>query len=171
MSLSQLLNDEIIIRKRDGSTNGPYKCSVDGEEILIMQASVDVAVGDSAERKLPNEKVESFAVLDVEFVRGLGSIPDSWTLHVRKDGSKRPDGHKTTNIHIANANAIQIGDHNLQQVSSVIQSLIHEIDQSDANQEQKKEAKSKLLEYLQHPAVTATLGATASALVKSILGG
>ena len=171
MSLSQLLNDEIIIRKRDGSTTGPYKCSVQGDEIFIMQADVDVADGDSAERTLPNGKVESFAVLEAAFIRGLNSIPDSWTLHVRKDGSTRPDGHKTTNIHIANANAIQIGDHNRQQVSAVIQSLIHEIDRSDANLEQKKEAKSKLLEYLQHPAVTATLGATASALVKSILGG
>lgn len=171
MPFSQLMNDEILIRKNSGTTNGPYKCSVQGDAIYIMNANVDVDDGDVAERTLPNGKVESYSILEAEFTKGLHSIPDSWHLHVRKDGSKRPDGHKTTNIHIANANAIQIGDHNLQQVSSVMQSLIHAIDQSDALPAQKEEAKSKLLEYLKHPAVTATLGATAGALVKAILGG
>lgn len=98
-------------------------------------------------------------------------IPDSWRLHVRKDSSLKPMGGRTTNIHIANATAVQIGDYNVQHVSTVLQSLVNSIDQSPVSDEEKKEAKSRLIAFLKHPAVTATLGASAGALVKSILGG
>jgi len=170
LPFDQLMNDSVVIRKQDGSTNGPHKCSVQGTDIYIMDATVDVDDGDNVERELPNGKIETYAVLEAEFTKGLHSIPDSWHLHVRKDGSLRPKGGRTTNIHIGNAQAIQIGDHNLQQVSSVLQSLVAAIDDSDAGPEEKKEAKSRLAEFLKHPAVTATLGATAGALVKSLTG-
>lgn len=135
-----------------------------------MDATVDVDDGDTVERELPKGKIETYAVLEAEFTKGLHSIPDSWHLHVRKDGSLRPKGGRTTNIHIENVQAIQIGDHNLQQVTSVLQSLVAAIDNSDAVPEEKKEAKSRLAEFLKHPAVTAALGATAGALVKSLTG-
>lgn len=170
MPFHQLMNDTVMIRKQDGSSNGPYKCSVQGTDIYIMDASVDGDDGDSVERELPNGKTETFAVLEAEFTKGLHSIPDSWHLHVRKDGSLRPKGDRTTNIHIENAQAIQIGDYNLQQVSSVLQSLVTAIDDSDATTEQKQEAKSRLAEFLRHPAVTATIGASVGALIKSLTG-
>jgi hypothetical protein len=170
MPFSQLMRDSVIVRKKDGATSGPHKCSVQGNKIYIMDASVDVEEGDSVERELPNGKIESYTVLEAEFTKGLHAIPDSWQLHVRKIGSLKPSGGRTTNIHIANANAIQIGDHNIQQISSVLQSLVHSIDASQTSPEQKQEAKSRLREFLEHPAVTATLGATAGAMTKSILG-
>ena len=170
MSFDDLMNDIVMIRKPDGSSNGPHKCSVQGTDIYIMDATVDVDDGDTVERELPNSKIETYSVLEAEFTKGLDSIPDSWHLHVRKDGSLRPKGVRTTNIHIENAQAIQIGDHNLQQVSSVLQSLVAAIDESGAKPEEKKEAKSRLAEFLKHPAVTATLGASAGALIKSLTG-
>ena len=136
-----------------------------------MNADVDADEGDIVERELPNNKVETYSILEANFTKGLHSIPDSWILQVRKDASLRPSGGRTTNIHIANANAIQIGDYNVQQVSSVLQSLVTSIDDSEAPEEQKAEAKSKLIDFLKHPAVTATLGASAASLVKTILGG
>lgn len=135
-----------------------------------MDASVDVDDGDTVERELPNSKIETYKVLEAEFTKGLHSIPDSWQLHVRKEGSLRPKGDRTTNIRIENAQAIQIGDHNQQNVSSVLQSLVTAIDDSAAKPEVKQEAKSRLAEFLKHPAVTATLGAGAAALVKSLVG-
>lgn len=171
MPFSELMRDVIKVRKKDGSAKGPYRCSVQANKIHVMGGDTDVEVGDCIERELPNRKVETYAVLEVEFHKGLHMIPDSWMLHVQKDASLRPMGGQTTNIHIANAQAVQIGNHNVQQLSSVLHSLVQAIDHSDANAQQKSEAKSKLAEFLTHPAVTATLGASAGAIIRSILGG
>jgi len=172
LPFSSLLNDTITIRKVSGAVIGPYKCSVQGgNSVHIMQGDVDVEEGDTVERQLPMGRIEEFEVLEAQYSSGLHMIPPSWRLHVRKVGSRKPDGHKTTNIHIANANAIQIGDHNYQQISSAFQLLLQAIDESNATPEQKKEAKSKLAELLRHPAITASFGAAAGALVKSVLGG
>ena len=170
MPFSSLMRDEVSIHKQDGSTNGPYRCSVQTDSITIMDNAVDVEEGDSVERQIPNGKVETYTVLDAEFVKGLETIPDSWQLHVRKNSSLKPTGGRTTNIHIENATSIQIGDYNVQHVSSVLQSLMHTIDSSNVPTEQKKEAKSRLVEFLKHPAVSAALGSGVSALIKSILG-
>ena len=170
MVFDDFLNDEVMIRKADGTSSGPHACAVTGDEISIMDSSVDVDDGDIAERTLPNSKIETYDILEAQFVTGLHSIPDSWILHVRKSGSRRQPERGTTNIHIENANAIQIGDHNLQQISSVLQSLVNAIDDSSANEQDKDEAKSRLAEFLKHPAVTATLGASAAALIKSLTG-
>ena len=159
-----------MIRKADGTSSGPHKCAVTGNEISIMDSSVDVDDGDIAERVLPNSKLETYEILEAQFVTGLHSIPDSWILHVNKTGSRRQRDRGATNIHIENANAIQIGDHNLQQVSSMLQSLVNAIDDSGASDTEKGEAKSRLAEFLKHPAVSATLGASAGALVKTLMG-
>lgn len=55
MPFSELMNDSVLIRKVNGSLNGPYKCSVQGTEIHIMDANVDVDEGDTVERELPNK--------------------------------------------------------------------------------------------------------------------
>ena len=170
MSLQDLCDDLIIIRKTNGSSSGPHKCSVQGENIYILDGTVDVDDGDSVERELPNGKVETYTVLEAQFQSGLHSIPDSWDLHVRKVTSLKPKGGRTTNIHIESANAIQIGDHNVQHVTSILQSLIAAIEQSGGSAADKTEAKSRLAEFLKHPAVAATLGAAASTVVKSMLG-
>jgi len=170
MSFSQLCNDSVMICKKDGSSNGPHKCSVQGTDIYIMHADVDVDDGDAVERELPNSKVETYLVLEAEFVKGLHSIPDSWHLHVRKEGSLRSKGGRTTNINIGSAHAIQIGDHNVQHLASALQSLVSAVEESDFEPAEKKEAKSRLSAFLKHPAVTAALGAGAGALIKSLTG-
>ncbi len=167
----ELLRDSVSIRKKDGTLSGPYQCKVQPDKIDIMEAVLDVEEGDSVERKLPNGKTETYAVLEAQFSKGLHMIPDSWILHVRKDTSLKALGVRHTTINIANANAIQIGDHNVQQISSVLQSLVMAIDQSDASHEAKKEAKSKLADFLRHPAVTSTLGAAAASVIRTVMGG
>lgn len=80
----------------------------------------------------------------------------------------------TSNIHIGNiyATAAQIGDHNTQNIETVFKVLIEKIDNVDAPEEEKKEAKSRLKAFLEHPLVGTAMGMGVNALLGSLgLGG
>jgi hypothetical protein len=65
-------------------------------------------------------------------------------------------------INIHSANAIQIGDHNTQQIAIAIKSLIEKIESCDGSEAEKVEAKNLLQRFLEHPLVAAVVGATIS---------
>jgi hypothetical protein len=169
MSLfDSMATESITIIKADGSTNGPYKATFSKNIMRVFGEDIDVNDGDSVERPLPNGKTELYTVEEATFVRGMDVTPDNWKMIVRKDTSLRSKGGaRTTNINIHNSQGIQIGDYNVQHVQSVIESLITAIDDADATEDEKKEAKNRLQAFLSHPLVTATLGAAAGALVKA----
>ena len=166
--IDTMATESITVRKQDGSTNGPYKATFSQNTMRIFgQEGVDVDDGDTVERPLPNGKVEVYVVEESIFVRGVSSMPDNWKMIVRKDTSLRRSGARTTNINIHNSQGIQVGDHNVQHVQSVIESLINAINDGEGTDEEKAEAKSRLQAFLGHPLVTSTLGAAAGALVKA----
>jgi hypothetical protein len=167
MSFDQLMRDEITVIKPDGSRNGPHKASVQGTKIFTHSKTIDVTEGDTVERPIGPDRVETYAVLEAEFHRGLHAIPNSWCLIVRKDGSRRPTHRGIT---IGTAGNVQIGDHNVQHISTVLQSLVNEIESSAASHEQKQQAKSAMASFLSHPAVTAVLGGATQAIVKTLMG-
>ena len=70
--------------------------------------------------------------------------------------------NQTINIH--SPNAVQIGDHNTQEITIAIQSLIEKIESSNGSDPEKAKAKSLLQEFLKHPLVSTIVGATISVL-------
>ncbi|MEY4386863.1 MAG: hypothetical protein RLY20_2146 [Verrucomicrobiota bacterium] len=70
-------------------------------------------------------------------------------------------------IHIEGSSNVQIGNANVQGVALHIEQILRRIENSDASTEDKANAKSKLNEFLSHPAVTAILGGLASSVKPS----
>jgi len=81
------------------------------------------------------------------------------------------DIQTTPNIHIGTLNAngnTQIGNHNTQNIEIVFKELVEKIDNADAPEEQKQEAKSRLQKFLEHPLIGTALGLGGSALMASL---
>jgi len=66
----------------------------------------------------------------------------------------------TLNVH----GPAQVGNGNVQNVHNVFNQLLQQIDDSDASPEDKKEAKSRLAKFLEHPLVGSILGGLAGSL-------
>jgi hypothetical protein len=66
--------------------------------------------------------------------------------------------------------ATQIGSHNTQQIENVFNSIVEQIDQADAPEAEKMEAKSRLSSFLEHPLAGTILGMTPMA-IKALCGG
>ena len=168
----QLCNDTGTIVKKSGQRLGPFKCQLSGKEALFFEKNLDVDEGDQIERVLPNDKIEIYQILEVEYCPGLHQIPPSWQLHVRKDGSlRRPPVSSTTNINISHSQGFQVGDHNYQQVAATLDLLVREIDKANATPEQKAEAKSVMKAFLEHPIIAAIVGAAAGSATTALASG
>jgi hypothetical protein len=68
------------------------------------------------------------------------------------------------NISVSSSSNVQIGDGNSQSLTMEIEKLVSAIDHSTANEEQKKEAKSRLKSFLEHPLVCSIAGGLASSV-------
>ena len=66
----------------------------------------------------------------------------------------------TLNVH----GPAQVGNGNVQNIHNVFNQLIKDIDQSDATDEEKTEAKSRLTKFLEHPLVGSIVGGLAGSL-------
>ena len=132
-----------------------------------MGEVLEVSAGDTVFRDLPGGRTEVFDVLSEEVTNAIGSIPIQHTLIVRKQGDRRDDNRsQTSNIH--QANAVQIGDHNRQEVSDALGSLVREIDEVAGDPAVKREAKSRFAAFLHHPLVATVLGKAAGPLLSSL---
>ena len=167
--ISSLLNDTVYIENQNGNRTGPYKSAIgtqNGLSASIFQTSLNVEEGCKLVRMLPNGKEERYTVLEVNYSPGLSSIPPNWKLKLSKDSSlvqhrKEP----TTTINISNSQGIQIGDHNIQNITNSIASLIEMIESSAIEPMQKEEARGLLQKLLANPAVAAVLGGATSGLL------
>lgn len=69
------------------------------------------------------------------------------------------------------AHNVQIGDHNTQHVVDALQVLVNAIDRSERPEVEKKEAKSKLLRFIENPVVSGILSGLGTEGIKGLLGG
>jgi hypothetical protein len=161
----ELCNDTIYIRHQDGRTTGPLKTVFGQSKFTVFDETLDVSEGDIVERPLPNGKAERHDVVHVHFSQGLHEIPASYDLQVRKQGSlvqfQKPS---VTNISISNSQGFQVGDHNTQNIIDSFKDMIERIERSSATPEEKKEAKSRLRAFLEHPLTSAIIGGAAGGL-------
>jgi hypothetical protein len=76
-----------------------------------------------------------------------------------------------TTIGMINSSApLQIGDGNVQNVTQVFNDIVKDIDDADASEDEKKEAKGLLSKFLEHPLAGTVVGLSVEA-AKSICGG
>lgn len=168
--IRSLMKDTVSILKSDGSRVGPYQSVVTPSAITIMENVVDVDEGDHVLRQIPSGKEEVYLVLSADYSPGIGSIPPSYKLRVRKTTAISPEYPmpKSTTININNSTGVQVGDYNTQHIQAVFDGLIQEIEKSSASAEEKAEAKGRLSAFLSHPVVATVIGSAASALLGSL---
>ncbi len=107
---------------------------------------------------------------------GLSLTEEGQGRAISADVAKRmpkPSGQSDASIHIGtiNASAAQVGNNNTLNIQDFSASLIEKIDQADASDEDKKEAKGRLKSFLKHPLVIAVLGSAAAAAATALLKG
>lgn len=155
---------DTIYLERDGSRSGPFNCNFGSRKFGLYYPELDITEGDKVIRLVPN-KEEVYTVTEVEYSQGLGGfsgIPPHYTLSVVKDAviSRTPPANSTTNhINIHGSTGIQIGDHNVQNLQVALKEVLASINNADAPQEDREEAKSRLNAFLSHPLVATAVGA------------
>lgn len=161
----ELCNDTIYIRHQDGRATGPLKSVFEKNKFTVFDDTLDVSEGDIVERPLPTGKAERHDIVHVHFSQGLHNIPSSYDLQVRKQGSlvqfQKPN---VTHISISNSQGFQVGDHNTQNIVDSFKDMIERIEQSSATPEEKKEAKSRLRVFLEHPLTSTIVGGAVGVL-------
>jgi hypothetical protein len=164
---AELCNDTIYIRHQDDRTTGPLKVAFSKDKFTVFDPSLDVTEGDIVERPLPNGKAERYDIIHVHFSQGMmDAIPPSYDLQVSKQGSLVPfQKPGVTNISISNSQGFQVGDHNTQNIVDSFKEMIQRIDNGSGTPEEKKEAKSRLRTFLEHPLTAAVVGAAAGGLL------
>lgn len=87
-----------------------------------------------------------------------------------KNYTERPREPSVNTGNITVHGPTQIGNNNIQNIENVIGGLIEKIDNADASEKEKKEAKSRLRAFLEHPLTNTAIGAGTSALI-ALCGG
>lgn len=67
--------------------------------------------------------------------------------------------------------ATQIGNHNIQNIEHVLTSIIEQIENAEAPEKDKQEAKSRLKAFLEHPLTSVALGTSIQAVLAALGGG
>lgn len=160
-------NENAFILKKNGERKGPYKAKFAGRTVVINDASADVSDGDIVIRILPNQKEEHKEILECNFFdSGIGGFGPHFQLKVgavrEKSSSTHSPTSQTINIHGGN---VQIGNHNRQEISNSITTLVDIINQSNVSNEQKQEAKNLLQKFIEHPLVVSLAGGAISSLL------
>ena len=123
------------------------------------------------------EQLGDHGLLDWQPLRGLGVDSGMGRITalgvdvVETKGSSSPIGitfTHTQHISINHSQAVQIGSGNIQSFSIVVDNFITQLEQANASEEEKKEAKARLKAFLEHPLVTSVLGGLALELIKRL---
>lgn len=163
MPFSSMQKDIVHIQRADGTKAGPYKTALSSTSATIFDKSLDVTEGEHLVRVLPNGKEESYLILSAAYSAGLTGIPPHYTLTLEKSTSllSKPAARHTT-ININHSSGIQVGDHNAMNIQNALNELIQKIEQSDASEVTKAEAKNKVSALLAHPLVSSVVGGIVS---------
>jgi hypothetical protein len=164
-SFSNLCNEEIHIRHKDGRVTGPLKAAFGQSKFIVFDGSLDVVEGDLIDRPLPNGKAERYDIVEVNFAHKLHQIPAHVNMGVRKQGALVPfDRAKTVNIAIHNSQGFQVGHNNTQNIVDSFKQVVERIEKGPGTLEEKKEAKSRLKTFLEHPLTAAVIGGALGSL-------
>jgi hypothetical protein len=104
MDLLNQCNEKVTVERQDGSRHENVDALVTGKMILIPNARVPLAPGDSILRQLPSGLVERLVVTDPGFYAAVHDFPDHYQVKYRRQGQQRAEvpGYQ---IHLTGDNA------------------------------------------------------------------
>ena len=151
---------DTIYLERDGVRTGPYKCNFTANKFTLFYKELDITEGDKVVRKVPGRE-EYHTITECNYSTGLSAIPPHYSLSITKDSAipKPSQGSTTNHINIHGSTGIQIGDNNIQNLQVALKEVLASINNADAPQEEREEAKSRLNTFLSHPLVATAVGA------------
>ena len=176
MKHSDFYTEEIQFRSPDGTLSSPFSASFGrndqgGRRFRIREVDVRFDEKYLIERSVPGGRIEEYEIVETRHSSGKPPIiPPSQIFEVEKIGSKTARQSATT-ININQADAVQIGDHNVQQIGEGLRSLIEAIDRTDVPEADKADARNRIEGLLTHPAVVAVVGGGAGELARQVFGG
>lgn len=155
------MEEDTVIVERAGREIGRHSCCFTQPRLTIMGNNIDVAEGDKVFQLLPNGTRVEFEVEDVNYLSGLGGMDGCFALELSKVRArpKKPTGTTTNHITIHGSTGIQIGDHNVQHLQAAMKEVLAAIESAHASAKDKAEAKGLLSKFLEHPLVSAAVGA------------
>ncbi len=167
-TVDALAEDKIFVLKSSGERLGPYKAAVDSQKniVEVFTKELDAEAGDKLLRPTAPNREEIYEIIDVHYESLTHGVFANFQLDVKRQGApeKPVRGSVSNTYNISGYQNIQIGDHNVQSIMNMLQSLITEIDKADATPEQKVDAKNRLQAFLAHPLVTSIMGGAAGSL-------
>jgi len=163
---SDMCKDSIYVVINDSEKRGPYKASCQTDKIYVFESSFHVIEEQVIERLLPSGILERYYVERADFLNDDDN--SHWQISVRKTTSTTQKKIPATTINILGSQGIQIGDNNTQTIVDSFKDIIARIDNGPGTSEEKKEAKSKLKAFLEHPLTSAIVGAAAAGLIQSL---
>lgn len=146
MTISDLLNDNVTLLKKNGERIDGIKASVKSKKIFINRSDILIETGDLIQRKMSNGGEETYEVIDPGFRESSGGIEAHYLMTHRKLGlpeAKAAVQSITYNISGPNArvnnqsidNSTNIANIN-PDVSEHISMLRQEVDRLLSDQEQ-----------------------------------
>lgn len=151
---------DVIYIERHGERQGPYKCRFASPKMSLWYKELDLEEGDKLIRVL-HGKDQVYIVREVGYSHGMGAeIPAHYTVQLSKDTAISQQPRITTNhINISGSAGIQIGDNNVQHLEAAMKEVLAAIESAHASGREKEEAKGLLSKFLEHPLVSAAVGA------------
>ena len=165
LSILNKLKESVRVQKEDGTFKGPYEVSFTENIIIVSDLKADITKGDKIIRKLPNENDEYYYVTKIYCPKNLGGIPPHYQVKFTQAPPSQPMERNIQNINFHGLQNVQIGDHNIQNITNTFNELIQKIDSSTASEIEKQEAKSLLNQFLSHPLVVSIIGSTLGAAI------
>lgn len=169
---SSFPHDEFHIIDGQGVQSEPMKGIMSRNKVTVFDKTINVSIGDKVVRHIPGGSTERYIVDDCHFQKGLGGIPDHYSITLIREEHK----NKTISgqsINISNSSNIIIGDENVQALNFVlfeqsIQGMVEAIGKSTASEAERSGALDQLRKFISNPTVAAILGGATSGLLSII---
>ena len=150
MSFSDMMNDQLLLRKQSGKVVEGIKSAVTPDVIITERYDVPIESGDLLVRKLPSGLEETFKIIDPGFYQGMSGLSSGYKISYKKLGIPEAEAaikNITYNIHGHNArvnnnstdnsnNVVNINN----ELSESVEALKAEINRLELSAEEKSEA-------------------------------
>ncbi|KYL36689.1 MULTISPECIES: hypothetical protein [Pseudoalteromonas] len=150
MSFSDMMNDQLLLRKQSGKVVEGIKSAVTPNVIITERYDVPIESGDLLVRKLPSGLEETFKIIDPGFYQGMSGLSSGYKISYKKLGIPEAEAaikNITYNFHGHNArvnnnstdnsnNVVNINN----ELSESVEALKAEINRLELSAEEKSEA-------------------------------
>jgi hypothetical protein len=150
MSFSDMMNDQLLLRKQSGEVIEGIKSAVTPNAIITERCDVPIESGDLLVRKLPSGLEETFKIIDPGFYQGMSGISSGYKISYKKLGIPEAEAeikNITYNFHGNNARVNNNSTDNSNNVVNInselsesVEALKAEINRLELSAEEKSEA-------------------------------